>query len=113
MKTITKTGADAGSDPIPAGQLALAGVLAWLVPGLGHLFLGFRTRGLVFLTVVAATFWSGIAIGGVRYTVDPNEKTAWFSAQICAGGHTLVATMLTRLEKKDQPYAVASPAYAS
>ncbi len=75
----------------PAIRIPLAGLLAWLVPGVGHLFIGERTRGLILLITVSLTFWGGIAIGGVRSTVDPQRNYLWFMAQICAGGHTLAA----------------------
>ncbi len=79
----------------PAGDNLLAapiaGFLAWLVPGLGHLYLGDRTRGLICLVTITATFWTGVAIGSVQGTVDPRERTLWFMAQICTGGNTLAA----------------------
>jgi TM2 domain-containing membrane protein YozV len=68
-----------------------AGLLSWLVPGLGHLYLGQRARGLVCLVTITATFWTGVAIGSVQATVDPRERTLWFLAQLCTGGNTLVA----------------------
>ncbi len=69
----------------------IAGFLAWLVPGLGHIFLGYRARGLIFLVTITATFWTGVAIGGVRGTVDPRERSLWFVAQLCTGANTLAA----------------------
>lgn len=69
--------------------MPIAGVLAWLVPGAGHLFIGERTRGIIFLVTIAVTFWSGVAIGGVKNTVNPQERSLWFLGQICAGSHTL------------------------
>lgn len=72
----------------------VAGLLAWLVPGLGHMFIGHRGRGLVFLVTITATFWTGVAIGGVRATVDPQERTLWFMAQLCTGANTGAAYAL-------------------
>ncbi len=74
----------------------IAGLLAWLVPGLGHIYLGHRVRGLVCLVTITVTFWTGVAIGGVQATVDPNERTLWFRAQLCTGGNTLAAYGLHR-----------------
>ena len=73
------------SDIPPVARVPLAGLLAWLVPGLGHIFVGERVRGLIYLITITVTFWGGIAIGGVRDTVDPKGRTTWFMAQTCMG----------------------------
>lgn len=72
-------------------RMPVAGLLAWLVPGLGHLYLGERGRGLVLLATITVTFWSGVAIGGVRGTVDPRERKLWFVAQVCTASNTAAA----------------------
>ncbi|MFH0981358.1 MAG: DUF6677 family protein [Planctomycetota bacterium] len=77
------------SDTNHLTRITFAGFLAWLVPGLGHLYLGERHRGLTLLVVIAATFWGGVAMGGVVRTVEPQHRTAWFMAQLGTGGHTL------------------------
>ena len=73
------------------GAVITAGLAGWLLPGLGHLVCGERRRGWVLLITMAAIFWSGIAIGGIRYTVDPQAKRLWFMAQVCNGAHALGA----------------------
>jgi len=77
------------------------------------LFLGERARGLIFLVVIAVTFWSGVAVGAVRYTVDPQERTAWFMAQICSGSHALAAYRWSKSVQKQTPEPKASPAFQS
>ena len=72
-------------------RMPIAGLLAWLVPGLGHIYLGYRGRGIVFLVTIIVTFWTGVAIGGVQGTVAPHARSLWFVAQLCTGGNTLVA----------------------
>lgn len=93
IKMQTQAGA---IETMPVERVSLAGFLAWLVPGLGHLYVGERARGLVLLVTVTATFWSGIAIGGVRGTVDPKDRFLWFLAQSCSGGNTAAAYLLQR-----------------
>jgi hypothetical protein len=68
----------------------IALVLAWLVPGAGHAYTGRVTRGIVIFAVIGATFWSGVAVGGVM-TVDYYNERWWFVAQMCAGVHGLVS----------------------
>ena len=86
-------------------QAPVVGLLTWLVPGLGHIYLGHRGRGLILMIALAVTFWGGIAIGGVKETIDPQKHNLWFTAQICGGGHTLVAYALHRHVTADGPPA--------
>ncbi len=72
---------------------SLAGFLAWVVPGLGHCYLGHHIRGVIIMVVLAITFWTGVAIGGVKSTIDPQENRIWFIAQLCTGVHALTATI--------------------
>ena len=95
------------SDIPPVARVPLAGLLAWLVPGLGHFFIGERIRGLIYLVTITVTFWGGIAIGGVRDTVNPGARTTWFMAQTCTGVHGLAAfgwaQSLRSQPKENQP----------
>lgn len=43
---------------------ALAGVLAWLVPGLGHFYQGRTAKGIVFCVCILSTFIYGVYLGG-------------------------------------------------
>jgi hypothetical protein len=42
----------------------LVGVMAWLVPGLGHLWLGRRQKGVIFLVALSGMFAFGIWLKG-------------------------------------------------
>jgi len=79
--------------PSSARSSSVAGLLAWILPGLGHWYLGHRARAITIMVAIAVTFWCGVAIGGVKSTVDPSENRLWFLAQICAGGHTIAAAV--------------------
>lgn len=76
----------------------LAAVAAWLLPGLGHWWIGERARGAIFFVVVTTTFWGGIAVGGVRTTVAPKENGAWVAAQLCVGPQAMAALYLGQRE---------------
>jgi len=86
-------------------QVPVAGLLAWLVPGLGHLYLGCYTRGLILFVVIGVTFWGGVAIGGVKSTVG--QRRWWLMAQMCAGSHTLAAWAWGRSLPEDPPQGPA------
>ena len=68
----------------------LAGALAWLIPGAGHVFLRRPVRGLILCAVINALFWSGFAIGGT-FTVEPTQERWWYMAQMCTGVSGLAA----------------------
>lgn len=57
----------------PAGNPILAGLMAWLFPGLGHLYLRRWRRGLAFLILILASLWVGIELRGKLYRPVPNE----------------------------------------
>ena len=77
-------------------RMPISALLGWIVPGLGHIYLGHRGRGLVFLVTITATFWTGVAIGGVKATVDPQTRKLWFFAQLCTAGNTATAYAMHR-----------------
>jgi hypothetical protein len=74
-----------------AASAPVAAILAWLLPGLGHWWIGERARGAIFFVVVCVTFWGGVAVGGVRTTVAPTDNGAWIAAQLCMGPQTFLA----------------------
>jgi hypothetical protein len=47
-----------------SGSLVLLCLAAWVVPGLGHLWQGRRSKGLVFLLAIPVMFAIGLAIQG-------------------------------------------------
>lgn len=84
-------------------RVSLAGLLAWAVPGLGHIYVGQWRRGLVLLVVIAVTFWGGVAIGGVQSTVQPTVHKTWFLGQVCAGGHALATWSWGQMRARQYP----------
>jgi type 1 glutamine amidotransferase len=61
-----------------------APTLAFLLPGAGHLSLGYRRRGLLAMTALLLMFASGLFVGGVD-AVDHEEDGPWFMAQSMYG----------------------------
>lgn len=73
-----------GGEPRPTGgaaasrgQAALAALLAWLVPGAGHLYLGRRARALVFAALVGAAFVVGVALDGKLWQIAGQEPATF------------------------------------
>ncbi len=55
------------AEPLPKSQIVSAVALAWLVPGLGHVYLKRARRGLVFFVLVIAMFAIGCSLQGNLY----------------------------------------------
>ncbi|MHC4986641.1 MAG: DUF6677 family protein [Planctomycetota bacterium] len=64
----------------------LAAALAWLIPGAGHIYLGRVKRGIIIFVTIGATFWAGVAMGGVL-TCDARYERWWFAAEMLSGAH--------------------------
>lgn len=58
---------------IPVGNPFLAMILAWLVPGLGHIYVRRTGRGLVFLLLVLVCLWVGCELQGNLYRPLPGQ----------------------------------------
>lgn len=85
------------SHTVNVASVPLTAILAWVLPGLGHWWVGERVRGGIFFVVLTVTFWAGVAIGGVRSTVTlPVENGAWFYAQLCMGPQSLGGLYLSQ-----------------
>lgn len=77
-----------------------AGILAWILPGAGHFYLGQRGMAAVFFIAISFPYWTGLAVGGVMNSVNPREEkprdwgvqprgNKWlFLAEMCTGGYT-------------------------
>ena len=71
-------------------EFPLVALLAWLVPGAGHFYLGLRKRALLLFIAIELTYFIGLYIGTLR-VVDPAQSMFWFVAQILVGLNTIVA----------------------
>ncbi|MDQ7088291.1 MAG: hypothetical protein Q9Q13_10750 [Acidobacteriota bacterium] len=71
-------------DAAAMGRGLLAGALTWLLPGLGHWYLGRRRRALAFLVLVGAAFGVGLACGGNLAVVDDLRAPVLTKLQVLA-----------------------------
>lgn len=58
---------------VPTRSPILATVLAWIVPGLGHFYLGRRRTALAFAAIVVVTFLAGISFQGRLYSIEQGQ----------------------------------------
>lgn len=77
------------------GVLVLVCLAAWVLPGAGHLWLGRRQKGLIFLLALPAMFLLGLMLHGRIFSFDLSEPLAALAAiaNVGSGG----AWLLTRL----------------
>ena len=85
-------------------NIGLAVLLAWLIPGAGHWYIGDRKRAWIYFIVISILFWAGIWVGGALSTVNLKTNTAWFFAEIFAGGYTLMTTLIGQLPGAIESY---------
>jgi hypothetical protein len=65
---------------VESGGLVILGLAAWLVPGSGHLWLGHRTQGLIFLVALTLMFAIGLALDGRLFPFESSEPLVFLAA---------------------------------
>jgi hypothetical protein len=73
-----------------------AAILAWILPGAGHYYLGHRGIAAVFFVAISVPYWTGVAIGGVKDSVNPVANKWLFLAEMCSGGYTTTSYFASR-----------------
>jgi hypothetical protein len=85
------------------GMLVLVCLAAWALPGAGHLWLGRRQKGLVFLLALSTMFAIGLLLHGRIFSFDLSEPLValaavadlgcglpWIAARAAGGGAGIV-----------------------
>lgn len=78
---------------------AVAVVLAWIFPGLGHAYLGRRRTGLAYAAIVSTAFIVGILLQGRLYHVEPGHPLTLLATFACYGAGSLNLGARALLEK--------------
>lgn len=78
-----KQGATAPAEP--QGQPLVAVVLAWLVPGAGHFYLGRRGRGALFMALVLIMLAVGLVLEGKLWRIVGGQPLSMLGTLGCAG----------------------------
>jgi hypothetical protein len=81
----------------------MAAVLAWILPGLGHMSLGHRRRGALIMFGVLFLFIGGVLIGGID-CVDRKSDRLWFLAQSVCGPIAFATDYLNQTYIKRLPF---------
>ncbi len=71
----------------------VAAVMAWLVPGAGHLYLGRRVKAAILFVLITTSFVYGLSLAGFK-NVYPERYPVAFFGQICAGVPALAGLAL-------------------
>lgn len=79
-----------------SGGLVLLCLASWAIPGAGHLWLGRRAKGLVFLTALPVMFAIGLAIHGRLFPFDLSDPLVCLEAvaDLAVGVPYLIAAAL-------------------
>lgn len=71
-----------------------AGIAGWLIPGLGHFIAGHRAIGCVFFAAITLAFGTGLAVGGIKNSVNPWSQKWLFVAEAGIAGYTVPALLV-------------------
>ena len=58
---------------VPRRRSVTAAFLAWIVPGLGHFYLGRRRTGILLAIIVTVCFVLGLSFEGRLYTIEQGQ----------------------------------------
>jgi hypothetical protein len=68
-----------------SGGLVLLCLASWVIPGAGHLWLGRRTKGLIFLVALPVMFAIGLALQGRLAAFDFSDPLVGLAAMADLG----------------------------
>ena len=81
--------------PPSARSALVTGLLGWIVPGLGHVYVGRPGKALLYFIIVVGTYALGLRFGEFL-CVHRDREPYWFLGQALAGGPTAAILHLTR-----------------
>jgi hypothetical protein len=70
-------------------------VLAWLFPGVGHISIGQKRRGLLIMSGMLFLVLCGVLVGGID-AVDHKNDGLWFIAQVWCGPIVIAVDLLNQ-----------------
>jgi TM2 domain-containing membrane protein YozV len=101
---VSKAVAAASGQPAPQiielKEPVVAAILAWLVPGLGHLYQGRTAKGALFMVCILSTFFTGLYLSDGRAVYASwaeGDKRLYYLCQVGVGLPALPALVQTYL----------------
>lgn len=93
---MTKSDAETARAAAEPGTLVLLCLAAWAVPGAGHLWMGRRQKGIVFLLALPLMFLTGLLLHGRIFPFEFSEPLVGLAAvaNVGAGAPWLIARMM-------------------
>jgi hypothetical protein len=88
---------------------AVAVALAWILPGLGHLYLGRRKVALLYALIVTVTFLLGLSFEGRLYTIDRSQPLSILATFAVSGAGIL--NLAARFLSENPSGTILSPTY--
>ena len=89
----------------------VAAILAWLMPGLGHFYLGQKPKAIILFCSILAAFLIGIALAVFEAVAIPQNKYAFF-AQMGVGGPTLLTLLISGGEGLPEDVRTVDPLHS-
>jgi len=91
------------------GNRAVAVLLAWIFPGLGHAYLGRRRTALLYALIVTATFLLGLSFEGRLYTIERSQPLTILATFAVSG--TGLLNLAARFLSSNPGGTILSPTY--
>lgn len=99
----------AASDEVVGRHPAVAVALAWIFPGLGHVYLVRRKTALLYALLVTTTFLLGLSFEGRLYTIDRSQPLSILATFAVAGSGLL--NLAARFLSDNPSGTILAPTY--
>jgi hypothetical protein len=97
------------AEAVRRGNRAVAVLLAWIFPGLGHAYLGRRRTALLYALIVTATFLLGLSFEGRLYTIERSQPLTILATFAVSGAGSL--NLAARFLSNNPGGTILSPTY--
>jgi hypothetical protein len=97
------------AEAVRRGNRAVAVLVAWIFPGLGHAYLGRRRTALLYALIVTATFLLGLSFEGRLYTIERSQPLTILATFAVSG--TGLLNLAARFLSSNPGGTILSPTY--